>query len=662
MSVHRHIDRICIAAVVISLVISIIFMNGSSLGIQAASKVMGYENRLFDTSRVHTIDIVMDDWDSFIESCENEEYADCTVIIDGESYKNTAIRAKGNTSLSSVKSMNSSRYSFKVEFDHYDSNKTYYGLDKLSLNNVIQDNTFMKDYLTYRMMYEFGADAPLCSYAFITVNGEDWGLYLAAEGIEDSFLQRNYGTDHGELYKPDSMSFGGGRGNGKDFDMNNFMNDKSGTEESSDLQSTSDFENKMSDFTPPEMSSENSGKGFGRDKMGGGMGSNDVKLKYTDDNYDSYSNIFENAKTDVTDEDKSRLISSLKALNNNESIDEVVDVDEVLRYFVVHNYVCNGDSYTGSIIHNYYLYEEDGRLSMIPWDYNLAFGTFHGGNASEQVNFPIDTPVSGGETSDRPMLDWIFENTEYTEQYHKLFREFTESVDIQKIIDETAELIAPYVEKDPTKFCTYDEFEEGIKVLAEFCTLRTESVKGQLDGAIPSTSDGQSADSSKLVETSGINLSAMGSMNQGMGGGNKGFGGERNFQRNDNISAQQNDTSDSAQSTEAFSFGMSAPQMPPDGFGGGAMPNGEMPEGMAPGGMPNGEMPEGVTPDAMPDMKMQDKTSAENSDTAEQREERRLPSEDVSTAVPDNNNGWMLLGVSSAALIAGLVFAIKFKR
>ena len=48
-----------------------------------------------------------------------------------------------------------------------------------------------------------------------------------------------------------------------------------------------------------------------------------------------------------------------------------MDVDEVIRYFVVHNFVCNFDSYTGSMIHNYYLYEEDGQLSMIPWDYNL---------------------------------------------------------------------------------------------------------------------------------------------------------------------------------------------------------------------------------------------------------------------------------------------------
>jgi hypothetical protein len=133
--------------------------------------------------------------------------------------------------------MGSERYSFKIEFDQYQDGKSYHGLDKLSLNNIIQDNTYMKDYLAYRMMDAFGVDSPLCSFAYITVNGEDWGLYLAVESVEDSFLERNYGRDSGELYKPDSMSFGGGGpGNGKNFNMDDFFNrdDSESGEEGSD--------------------------------------------------------------------------------------------------------------------------------------------------------------------------------------------------------------------------------------------------------------------------------------------------------------------------------------------------------------------------------------------------------------------------------------------
>lgn len=172
--------------------LAVIGSNGESLGIQKQETVMGYESKLFDTSKVHTIDIVMDDWDSFIETCTNEEYSLCSVVIDGEAYKNVAIRAKGNTSLTQVASYGNDRYSFKIEFDHYDDTKTYYGLDKLCLNNIIQDNTYMKDYLCYQLMGIFGVSSPLCSFVNISVNGETWGLYLAVEGVEEAFLERNY--------------------------------------------------------------------------------------------------------------------------------------------------------------------------------------------------------------------------------------------------------------------------------------------------------------------------------------------------------------------------------------------------------------------------------------------------------------------------------------
>ena len=173
MSTHKQIDRICCGVLLLVLLLTIAFMNAGTLGVQAVSSALGYESRLFDTSMVHTIEIEMEDWDSFLEGCTDEEYVSCSLVIDQEACKNVAIRAKGNTSLTSVASYGNNRYSFKVEFDHYDQSNTYYGLDKLCLNNIIQDNTYMKDYVTYQMMSGFGVDSPLCSYVYLTVNGED---------------------------------------------------------------------------------------------------------------------------------------------------------------------------------------------------------------------------------------------------------------------------------------------------------------------------------------------------------------------------------------------------------------------------------------------------------------------------------------------------------
>ncbi len=214
------------------------------------------------------------------------------------------------------------------------------------------------------------------------------------------------------------------------------------------------------------MSFEGQNNAGGRGDMGASMGSDDVALIYTDDEYDSYSNILDNAKTDITDRDKDRLIASLKKLNEREDIEAVADVESVIRYFVVHNFVLNFDSYTGSMIHNYYLYEKDGQLSMIPWDYNLAFGGFQSAtDATSLVNYPIDTPVSGGTVDSRPMLAWILASEEYTEQYHQYFAEFIsqyfDSGYFESMIGYVGDMISPYVQKDPTKFCTYEELRRA---------------------------------------------------------------------------------------------------------------------------------------------------------------------------------------------------------
>lgn len=700
MSTHKYIDRICCIVLAVTLAITVLFMCGESLGITSTARAMGYETKLFDTSKVHTINIVIDDWDGFLETCTNEEYTSCSVVIDNEAYKNVAIRAKGNTSLTQVKSYGNNRYSFKIEFDHYDSTKTYYGLDKLCLNNIIQDNTYMKDYLCYRMMSEFGVDSPLCSYVYITVNGEDWGLYLAVEGIEDSFLQRNYGNDTGELYKPDSQSMGGGRGNGDNFKMSEFnaeQNNRSDTGADGE-QNTANGQTPQG--TPPSKPSNDSGntqtasgkanteadstqsatgrqmsQGDAPEKPdnepganGGGMGaingSDDVSLIYSDDEYSSYRNIFENAKTDISDSDKDRLIASLKKLNNNEDISAVVDVEEVIRYFVVHNFVCNFDSYTGSMIHNYYLYEKSGQMSMIPWDYNLAFGGFRGvQNASALVNYPIDTPVSGGTVDSRPMLAWIFADDEYTQQYHELFSEFIEkyfdSDYIPKLIESTKEMIAEYVEKDPTKFCDYEEFESGVIALEELCTLRAESISGQLNGTIPSTSDGQTADSSSLIKADDLSISDMGTMN------NSGGTAQKN-------SAQSQSENESANSTGNESFSINFPnntENASDGTGNSEKSDSFVPTGdfgEAPPDMPNSDrseppsMPNGEMPSKADDT--QDNSAKQN--TGEQNEKASLQGGEADGEKTQTLDKYsvIILATSAGVLIIGVAAAFFYKK
>ncbi len=454
---HKLIDKICISVMALALIITILFMNGESLGLIPSSSAPGYVSRLFDKSRVHTIDIFIDDWDAFLATATEEKYSPCTIVIDGEKYTNVGLRAKGNNSLRLINKYGLDRYSLKIEFDHY-TYKTYHGLDKFSLDTSFQDNSYMKTWITFDMMEHMEVPTPLCSYTWVRVNGQDWGLFLAIEEPEKGFARRNFGTNHGQLYKPDYKS----------------------------------------------LKAENA----------------DVHLRYTDDNFDSYDNIFRKAKFKITDADKRRVIEALKILATGENLETAINVDEVLRYFTAQVFVVNMDSYLGKTGHNYFLYEKDGILSIIPWDYNLAFATYSLGmpnpinDSTLYVNYPINTPASGEIMLKRPLYHNLMKNREYYDQYHAYFNylieSYFESGYFEELVAETLEMIAPYVQKDPTAFCSYEDFLLAVDTIKRFCLLRAQSVRGQLDGTIPSTIAGQKKDKSSLIDASSIWLPDMG--------------------------------------------------------------------------------------------------------------------------------------------------------
>ena len=455
---HRYTDIICITAAVAACVLAVLFLSAEQLGIRAASSAPEYSRRLFDDSYVHTLDIRIGDWDAFLAAATEENYTECDVEIDGEVFSSVGLRAKGNNSLRLVNEYGLERYSLKIEFDHFQDGNTYYGLDKLSLDSSYQDNSYMKNYLAYDMMDYMGVPSPLCSYVWVTVNGEDWGLFLAVEEPEEAFARRNYGADHGKLYKPDYRSL--------------------------------EAENR------------------------------DVALQYTTEDPADYDNIFRNAKFEINVEDQARLIGALKTLSEGTDLESAVNVDEVLRYFTVQVFVVNLDSYLGRTGHNYFLYEEDGIISMLPWDYNLAFATYSLGmpdpinDAELYVNYPIDTPASGEIMTNRPLYHNLMKNEEYFAKYHAYFdefiREYFESGYFVKKTAETVKMISPYVKKDPTAFCSYEDHLTAVRTITDFCMLRAESVRGQLSGEIPSTIRGQQEDTESRVDASEVWLPDMG--------------------------------------------------------------------------------------------------------------------------------------------------------
>ncbi len=564
-----------------------------------------YSIKLFGTDII-SLEILADekDWKEMLENAMSEQYIMADVIVNGTKFTNVGIRPKGNSSLTQVASSDSNRYSFRLQFNEYIKEQTCFGLESFVVNNMLGDNTYMKEYVSYELMQEIGVAAPYFGYADIKVNGESWGLYLAVELYNDSYEQRVYGNTAGMLYNVKSMDMGGnkgampgqqggnipqmpngeGKGNipqmpneeGKDsrpqmsngegknsrlqmsqrFQKPNDVSDDgiqqqqkaqpntqddmrqqpippSNSQNNTEQQAVQPIEsNTSSDNNPPintdrpAFPAQMEGEMGGRDKAfggKGGRGSSGGSLEYTDDNTESYSAIFNNVVGKGTKNDFQRVVQAIKALSEGKELEEYFDVDQILRYLAAHTIVVNLDSYSSSMAQNYYLYESEGKLTILPWDYNLAWGGFQSGSASSVINFPIDTPVKDVEMSSRPLIEKLLENTEYLERYHdylqQLIDKYFANGKFESKINSLDALISDYVKNDSTAFCTFDEYKTAVSAFITLGNLRAKSVQGQLDGTIPATTAGQSTNADKLISAGDFKLLELGSM---MGG--KGFG------------------------------------------------------------------------------------------------------------------------------------------
>ena len=176
-------------------------------------------------------------------------------------------------------------------------------------------------------------------------------------------------------------------------------------------------------------------------------------------------------KTNENNPDHSALLRLLEVLNNEpdetfpEEIEKVLDVDQVLRYLAVSVILVHLDNYI-AMGHNYYLYEIDGKFTIIPWDLNMCFGTFNYGlDRNQLLNYYIDEPT-GGAMEERPLVNRLLSHQPYLDTYHRYLEELLDGPfavkEMNSRIDELAALIRPYVQADELKFFSIKQFEMGL--------------------------------------------------------------------------------------------------------------------------------------------------------------------------------------------------------
>ena len=124
-------------------------------------------------------------------------YAEASLTIDGRTFEPIGVRLKGNNSFRTI----DEKPSFRIELDTFVPNGEIFGLDDLTLNNMIDDPSLMRERLSYKVARDNGVIASRSSYAFINLNGTPYGLYSNIEHVERRMIERFVDDGTGTLFE-----------------------------------------------------------------------------------------------------------------------------------------------------------------------------------------------------------------------------------------------------------------------------------------------------------------------------------------------------------------------------------------------------------------------------------------------------------------------------
>ncbi len=395
--------------------------------------------KLYDDSQVARVDITIDP--AAITWLYQNVQSDSEFVASfhfqnayiNETIDSIGFRLRGNTSREAAKK------SFKVSFNTFVQGREFYGVDKLNLNGEHNDPSIIRSKLCFDHYQSIGMKASRANHVEVYINGQYYGLYISVEHIDDEFLNKNFGVDTGNLWKC---------------------------------------------LYPAD-------------------------LNYLGSDPNLYKNLNNNGRpayelsTNESIGDFSKLVRFITILNNTpsgslaDSLESVIEVPEVLKYFALNILVGEWDDYW-SLMNNYYLYHDPSKdiFTLIPYDYDNTFGIDWFNINWTDAN-PYNYPkVASGY---RPLAERLLQNAQYKNLYTHFLEFFRTNVyqlsnwenriDILKSMITTAALADSFRTLD-YGFDTNDFFNsysasdynnQHVKYgLKQFINLRNNSLPAQL--------------------------------------------------------------------------------------------------------------------------------------------------------------------------------------
>ena len=268
-----------------------------------------------------------------------------------ETIDSVGFRLRGNTSRESQKK------SFKISFNSFVKGRDFYGIEKLNLNGEHNDPSIIRSKICFDLFNKAGVIASRAAHMEVYINGNYFGLYISVEHIDEEFIKKNFADDSGNLWKclyPADLKYIGS-------DPNLYKN----------------------------------------------LNNNGVPVYELSTNEDIG--------------DFSKLINFIKIINQTQastfedSLENVLDVASVLKYFAWNVLFGSWDSYW-TLSNNYYLYNipTTNKFSIIPYDYDNTYGIEWADNNWSSVN-PYSPPTVGGGNT--PLAEKMMQNNQYKNLY-----------------------------------------------------------------------------------------------------------------------------------------------------------------------------------------------------------------------------------------------------
>ncbi len=288
-----------------------------------------------------------------------------TLTYNGKNWHQVGIRYKGNSTLRNAYSSGTDKYPFKLDFDEFEddypeiNNQRFYGFKQLNLSSNDSDDSFMREKVASDLFREFGVPSARTSFCEV-------------------YLDRGNGTTFLGIYTM--------------------------VEEVDDSLVESQFDDDSGNLYKPD--------GDAATFASGTFDESELDLKRNEEAGD-YSDV--KALYDV--------LHASNRIDNpilwQDDLESIFDVDQFLKYLAVNNIIQNWDTY-GVMTHNYFLYNDEGRLVWIPWDNNESM---QDGKMGGALSLSMDQV-----TNDWPLIRYIMDIDEYESVYKDYVKEFSEGL------------------------------------------------------------------------------------------------------------------------------------------------------------------------------------------------------------------------------------------